>query len=421
MPKEKTHWKKSTGILIALAMLACRPIWSQNEGTVPSSHASKALNISLDSLLEILKKYSGDEDAQAMTIGLIRIYGLGFRPTPQDMERLRAASASVTLLKAIETAKLPPPKPLPKHGLLAVSCEPVDCDVSLDGRSVGSTSHGHLPWISHVEGPVSVSATKANYEATQQGMEANIRPDELTQIAFHLKLTRARLLEIGAQRFQQMLQSIRPHSESNGNDAASRPITQNDGDALRAAGTLYLHGPDGRCVVWSVVAWFGKGRSDRFELSRLREKHILISTETGYSWDHAFGSSDARELEGGLRLLVAGQLPELMERLSVPDLTMIAPDSGETFPEFRIEGKSLDYSVVLDSAYRPNKITMETSDALSAHTILYSDYVQIGDGFYPKTAQVMLPDGVSGIEARFDTVQIAAMPAGHPKRHGIFR
>jgi len=269
MPKEKTHWTKRTGILIALATLACWSLWGQNEGTVSASHAQKALNISLDSLLEILKKYGGDEDAQAMTIGLIRIYGLGFRPTTQDMNKLRAASASVNLLKAIETAKLPPPKPVPKQGLLAVSCEPVDCEVSLDGRSIGSTNHGHLPWISHLEGPVSVSAKKANYEATQQGIEATIRPDELTQIAFHLKLTRAGLLEIGAQRFQQMLQSIRPHSESNGNDAASRPITQNEGDALRAAGTLYLHGPDGRCVVWSVVAWFGKGRSGRFELSRL--------------------------------------------------------------------------------------------------------------------------------------------------------
>jgi hypothetical protein len=217
-----------------------------------------------------------------------------------------------------------------------------------------------------------------------------------------------------------MLQSIRPHSESNGNDAAG-PIIKNDGDAVRAAGTLYLHGPDGRCVVWSVVAWFRGGRTARFELSRLREKHILVSTETGYSWDRAFVSNDARELEGSLRLLVAGQLPELMDRLSVADLTMIAPDSGETFPAFRVEGKSQSYSVVLDLAYHPSKITIETADAPSVHTIFYSDYVEIGGASYPKTTQLMLPDGVNGIEARFDTVQIAAMPASHPKRRGIFR
>lgn len=403
-------------------MLACGSLRGQNEGTAASSHPQKPLNISLDSLLEILKKYGGNEDAQAMAVGLIRIYGLGFRPSPQDMEKLRAASASVNLLEAIETAKLPPPpKPVPKQGLLAVSCEPVDCDVSLDGRSIGSTSHGHLPWISHLEGPVSVSATKANYEATQEGMEAAIRPGELTRIAFHLKLTRARLLEIGAQRFQRMRQSIRPHSESNANDAAARPISENDGDAVRAAGTLYLHGPDGRCVVWSVVAWFGRGRAARFELSRLREKRILISTETGYSWDRAFHGNDARELEGSLRLLVAGQLPELMQQLSVPDLTMIAPDSGETLPAFRAEGKSQSYSVALDLAYHPSRITIETADALSAHTIFYSDYVGIRGGFYPKTTQIMLSDGVEGIEARFDTIQLAAMPPGHPKRRGIFR
>jgi hypothetical protein len=421
MPKEKTHWKKSMGILITVAMLASGSLCGQNEGTVPPSHAPKALNISLDSLLEILKKYGGDEDAQAMAIGLIRIYGLGFQPTLQDMEKLRAASASTNLLNAIETAKLPPPKPVSKQGLLAVSCEPVDCDVSLDGQSIGSTSHGHLPWTSHLEGPVSVSATKANYEASQEAMAAVIRPDELTRIAFHFKLTKARLLEIGVQRFQQMLQSIRPHSESNGNDAAARPITEHDRDAVRAAGTLYLHGPDGRCVVWSVVAWFARGHTARFELSRLREKHILISNETGFAWDRAFSSNDARELEGSLSLFVAGQLPELMERLSAPDLKMIAPDSGEILPAFRVEGNSQSYSVVLDFAYRPSKITMETTDALSAHTIFYSDYAEIGRGFYPQTTQIMLPDGVNGIEARFDSVEIAAMPAGHPKRHGIFR
>ena len=39
-----------------------------------------------------------------MAIGLIEIYGLGFRPTHEDIEKLKAASASESLLKAIETS-----------------------------------------------------------------------------------------------------------------------------------------------------------------------------------------------------------------------------------------------------------------------------------------------------------------------------
>lgn len=420
MPRKKTRWKNSTGVLIALALLACS-LQGQSESTVQSPHSKSALNISLQSLLGILTKYGNSDDAQAMAIGLIKIYGLGFRPTPEDIEKLKAASASENLLKAIETAKLPPPKPVLKQGLLAVNCEPVDCDVSLDGRLMGSTTHGHLAWISHIEGPVSVSVKKENYEAAQGTTEAVIRPDELTRIDFDLKVTRAGLLEIGAQRFQQMRQAISPHSESNGVDAAARPAAQNDSNGVRAAGALYLHGPQGRWVVWSVVAWFGKGRTARFELSRSREKHILSATETGYSWDRAFRSNDAQELEDRLRLLAGGELPELMERLSAPDLTIIALNSVGSLPAFRAEGKSQSYGVVLDAANRPTKITMDTADPVSAHTIFYSDYVDLGGSAYPRTTQIMLPDGASGIEARFDTVRIAAMPENHPKRRGIFR
>ena len=52
-------------------------------------------------------------------------------PLDEDIDKLKAASASESLLKAIETAKIPPLPP-PKLGSSAVSCEPVDCDVNIE-------------------------------------------------------------------------------------------------------------------------------------------------------------------------------------------------------------------------------------------------------------------------------------------------
>ncbi len=374
--------------------------------------------------MNVLAKAGGDDSAQAMAIGLIEIYGLGFRPTHEDIEKLKAASASESLLTAIETAQIPPLPP-PKPGTLAVSCEPVDCDVILNGRSAGSTSRGHLPWISLPEGPFTVSVSKTNYDVTEPKRNAAIRPNELTHMEFRLKISKAGLAELGAKRFQLMRQAMRGPSAANANEVSAWPFTGIEGDQLRAAGTLYLHGQGGRRTVWSVVAWFQREHAARFELSRLREKYVLTFAGGGFSWNRNFRGDEATEIEEGMRTIGEAQLPALMERLADPGLIMTAPDSipgREDKTTFRAEGKSQNYVVTLDSGNRPSEIIIEPAGQSPSRRILYSDYADLAGSLYPKTMQIFFPDGARGIEARFDTVQIGAMSEGRPKnRRGLPR
>jgi hypothetical protein len=412
---------RTIGIMAICAMLPCGFLRAQDV-SAEQVRSSSALKISLDGLLNLVGRAGGDDSAQAMAIGLIEIYGLGFRPTHEDIEKLKAASATEALLKAIEAAKIPPLPP-PKYGMLAVSCEPVDCDVILNGRPAGSTSHGHLPWISLSEGPAAVSVTKANYDVTEAKRDVVIRPNELTQMEFQLRISEAGLAELGAKRFQLMRQAVRGHSAVTAKEASAWPSSGIEGDQLRAAGTLYLHGPDGRCAVWSVVAWFQREHAARFELSRLREKYVLTSAGRGFSWNRNLRGDDAREVEEGMRIIGESQLPALMERLADPGLIITAPDPGrEDRAAFRAESKLQNYVVALDSANRPSEILIEPAGESPSRRILYSDYAELAGSLYPKTMQIVLPDGASGIEARFDTVQIGAMPESRPKnRRGLLR
>ena len=420
------------GILAMLAALPCAAFQKRDSSLDPRPQNN--LVISLEGLLRFLGNVRGNDSSEAMAIKLIEMYGLGFRPAPEDMEKLREASASEELLKAIETARMPPPKPVVKQGRLTVGCEPVDCDVWLNGNLIGATSHGQTPLITLAEGPVTVAATKTNYDPGQGKQVALIRQNQLTRVEFQFKISRAGLMELGAKLFQQMRHSMNTSAQQNGfqgsggasnvtfarpgdshfggNETADGSSPEQESNALRAAGTLYLHDSGGHRTAWSVVASFREKREARFELSRLREKYVLTRTATGDSWDRTPKTQEARELEDDIRLVIDGQLPRLLESLGDPDFTMVAvdfPPGSENLPIFRAEGRSQTYLVTLDAAFRPCEIKVESPVAGAGIRMLYSDYVQQGSAFYPKTTQIILPDGPHGIEARFNTVQIGPL------------
>jgi hypothetical protein len=392
------------GILITLGSLPCASFQKQDFNDERGSQPQSNLNISLDGLLRVLNERSGNDSSEAMAIRLIDMYGLSFRPTPEDMEKLKKASVSEDFLRAIEGARMPPPKPIVKQGQLAVSCEPVDCDVSVNGEWVGTTSHGQAHWNALAEGTVMVSASKENYDSSQSKQEAVIRQNELTRVKFQFRISRAGLMQMGKKLFEQMRQSMRSPAQSG---------TPPETGTLRAAGTLYLYDSGGHRAVSSVVAWFQEGHAAWFELSRLRERYVLTQTATGGSWNRTPPAKEAREIESLTRLVTQEQLPGLLERLDEPGLTMVAVESplgSANAPVFRAEGGSQTYLVTLNAASRPSEIKEE-----SGRRMLYSDYVQLGSGYYPKTTQIILPDGAQGVEARFDTVQIGSLPKSYQK------
>jgi hypothetical protein len=405
----KTRSAAVAGLIAISVALPCASFQQQDFSADRRPRPQSNLSISLQSLLTFLSSSEGDHSSEAIAIKLIEIHGLSFRPTADDLEKLRRASASESFLKAIETAVTP--APVVRQGRLAVGCEPMECEVWVSGNLIGITARGELPWITLPEGKVIVSAAKTNYDPIQDKQEVLIRQNELTRIKFQFKISRAGLVATGAKLFQQMRRSIR----SGEGEAAGAAPAEQEGNALRAAGTLYLYDSAGCCTLWPVKAWFREGHETRFELSRfhaqLQERYVLTMTASGHSWDRTPPAKEAHELEVGIRLIVEGQLPRLMERLDEPGLTMVAVDAplgSEVTPVFRAEGGSQAYLITLDTAYRPSEIKAEPPVPGSGFRMQYSDYVLLGSVYYPRTTQIILHDGAQGVEARFDTVQIVS-------------
>jgi hypothetical protein len=382
------NWRfcRSIGAGILISVL-CMPLST-------ASQPPRNLAISLDGLLRFLEKYPGDDASAAMVIRLIRIHGVNFRPTAEDLAKLKQASASSELLEAIELARKPP-EPVIKKGKLAVACQPVDCAVSLDDRPIGFTDGGILPPIAISAGPVMVSATRTSYAASSGIREVLIRENETTYIQFELEPSRSALVAAGSNRFQQMLDSVGQLSDLSSG-------------GFRLAGTFYVHDRRGRSVPWSVVVSFLAQDQARFEISRAREKYQITRTKAGYVWKRPPKTEEAREMEAAIRLAMDGQLPNVIQRLKDPQLTMIAADltAGARSVVLRAEGASGNYTITLDSANRPCEIELQSSGLNSGLRILYADYTQENGGFYPRTVQIILPDRAGGIEARFDRVEV---------------
>src|SRR5215831_16627889 len=86
---------------------------------------------------------------QAQLIAKIKDEGFCARPTEAEFEAIRKAEGSPELLTAIDEATRPAgntvfgpkpqstPPPRPKEGKLHVVCEPVDCQVSVNGKILG--------------------------------------------------------------------------------------------------------------------------------------------------------------------------------------------------------------------------------------------------------------------------------------------
>src|ERR1700691_2135153 len=202
----KTRSAAVAGLLAIFAALPGASFQKQDFSAERGPRPQITLIISLQSLLTFLGSSKGDRSSEAMAIKLIEMHGLSFRPTAEDIEKLRKASASEDLLKAIETAEKP--IPVVKQGRLAVGCEPVDCEVRVSGNLIGTTTRGEIPWITLPEGKVIVSAAKTNYDPIQGEQEVPIRQNELTRIRFQFKISRAGLMATGANLFQQMRRSI---------------------------------------------------------------------------------------------------------------------------------------------------------------------------------------------------------------------
>jgi hypothetical protein len=361
-------------------------------GTIAASAGESG--ISFEGLLRFAVSYKGDAAGEAMVVRLIEMYGLDFRPTPEDLAKLRGASASDALLKAVRAARMPvlPPKPVVKDGHLAVVCEPVDCDVRLNGAPAGTTRNGVLPVMTLPQGPVTVSAVRASYDAVQAKQEALIWAGEIARVEFHFKPSHEALASAGAALLQRMCEAL---------DAAGAGVK-----TFRAKGTVYLQDRGGHRTAWTLTEWLQSSDSARFEFARLRERYEITQSAAGFVWKKRPKIGNTQEtLEEMIRLLAEYRFASVVDEFRSPGMTAVAADLAfgiDRPAAFRVESGATAWAVTLDAANRPSEIRVEPSARAASLRIVYSDYVQQEGLSYPMTTQIIRPDGVSGIEARLE-------------------
>jgi hypothetical protein len=351
--------------------------------------------ISYERLMDYMRESGRDSISDAMAIKLIERFGLAFRPTAEELRRLRGATGARPLMTAIESARIPALPPVILDGALSIICAPVDCAVWVNDRRVGRTQGGVLPWVVLPPGKISVAVDSPNYDPLRSRSEVLLAAGERRQIEFAFQPSQSYLNDAGALLLKQML------------DALGAPEPENA--LVRAAGTLYLRDEAGEIVPWSMVAWIRGGQLLRVQASRLNERVELLRTD-GASWKETSGSAIAPQLSATLALLESALLPNQVRTMNAGDTGAIACDVDLPGARFRTEGPAGGSIVTLDSFSRPGQIEREVQPAGRAR-FLYSGYSELPGMMWPAVVEVVFADSRRGIEARFSSVQrVKALP-----------
>jgi hypothetical protein len=333
------------------------------------------------------------------------------RPTASELGKIRSAGGSEKLIDAVEAASPAPllsapappcPQPevvAPKQGRLTVTCSLVDCNVFVNGTSIGTTTNRALSQAIP-EGPAAVSVTAQNYEPDRQQEIVEIKNSEPKLINFKLTASRAALEEMGAKLFTQMIEAL------GGEDGLKASAL------VRGKGAFTSY-RDGKPTQWQIVALMKlpdkarfivgdfKGGRQSYEIVRTEGEMELIKTAKGVALD---------DLILALHQLQDYQLTDTLKRLRSPSFritaTELLPGRGQDVA-LAAQGGSERYLISLDTDRRPREIVLVSGGLDKGLRVLYSDYAHAGPAFYPKRMQVLRPDSTSnGIEVKFDTVEL---------------
>jgi hypothetical protein len=332
------------------------------------------------------------------------------RPTASELSKIRSAGGSEKLVDAMEAASPAPllaapappcPQPeavAPKQGRLTVTCSSVDCNVFVNGTSIGTTTNRVLSQTIPA-GPAAVYVTARNYEPDRQQETVEIKDSEPKLINFKLTASRAALEEMGAKLFTQMIEAL---GGENGLKASA---------LVRGKGAFTSY-RDGKPTEWQIVALIKlpdkarfivgdfKGGRQSYEIVRTEGEMELVKTAKGAALD---------DLYLALHQLQDYQLTETLRRLRSPSFRITATELSSHGEDVVLaaQGGSERYLISLDTDHRPREIVLESGGLDKGLKVLYSDYAPAGPAFYPKRMQVQRPgSGSNGIEVKFDTVEL---------------
>jgi hypothetical protein len=325
--------------------------------------------------------------------------GIAFALSSDTLSKLESAGASDEILDVIKGKAKPAAaspavaKALPK-GSLNLTCAPAECQVSLNGTLIGPTSGGVLEATGLTPGSWVINFSKEGFAGNQSSVI--VEAAKSTAVAVTLGPDPAAREAFGTHLFQKMAGAV-------GGPDGLKTLA-----SVQAVGSTTLWGRDGKSVRWTLLM---RNRADRglFQAKSGRLLHEVTFTGSEFKASKNLKGDEALELPTDFGLIRDYQLPALLARMQSSGFKLVAdhpdPAPSDDFVLFAENGTE-KISVVLDSNLRPERVKITTAAGLGSALITYSDYVQSGNAFYPKTMQIKPDNQQQGIEVRFDTVEL---------------
>ena len=286
-----------------------------------------------------------------------------------------------------------PPKPVAK-GMLSLTCAPAECQVTLNGSSIGPTAGGKLEVAGLTPGNWVVDFAKEGFVEHQNTVL--VEPAKSTSVAATLDPDRAAREAFGKQLFQKMIRAL-------GGDDGLKTL-----GSVQARGSTTLWGHDGTSVRWTLLM---RNRTDRalFQAKAGRILHEVMFEGSEFKASKNLNGDDALQLPTDFGMIRDNQLPALIARLEGSSYKLMAdrpdPVAGEDYSIVAESGTD-KVSIGLDADLRPQRVRIATAAGIGSALITYSDYIQNGNAFYPKTMLIKPEGQQQGIEVRFDKLEL---------------
>jgi PEGA domain len=351
----------------------------------------------LDQMLVLLKQ---DAIPMRRRREAIENRGIAFALSSDALAKLQSAGASDEILDVIKNKAKPAavavlvPKPVAK-GSLSLTCAPAECQVSLNGTSIGPTAGGALEASGLTPGSWVIDFAKEGFAVNQSTVM--VEAAKSTAVSVTLEPDHAAREAFGAHLFDKMI------------GALGGPDGLKTLGSIQAVGSATLWSRDGKSVRWTLLVR-NSGARGLFQVKSGRLLYEVLFSGSEFKASKNLKGDEALELPTDFGLIRDYQLPALIARLQGASYKLVAdhpdPAASDEFVLFA-EGGNEKISVALDSNARPERVKITTAAGLGSALITYSDYLQSGTAFYPKTMQIK-PDGQpQGIEVRFDTVELS--------------
>jgi hypothetical protein len=313
--------------------------------------------------------------------------GLSFSPSPEDLDRLKQAGAGSELLQIIQAKAPPPAKPKPAPpahaGLLTLHCAPAECEILINGKLRGATSHGSMEIHNLPVGNAVIDLRKEGFEGQQVviPMHAGASADrEVT-----LQPTVATRNRVGNGLVGKMIERL------GGKDAFQKS------SLVSAAGSASLLQAGGQKSDWQATARL------RLPATALIE---LIGPKT--KWWTSLSGDDIKS--GGTRQMAHGPLAGAMEKMvrlyrdyqlaavvgrlaGLKATAMDAAPNGSGEQRVRVFNRDAAFHILLDSEGSPVHLFYEPPAGQgSAVEVTYDDYASVQNVWYPRSMSIKLTE-----------------------------